>query len=183
MIDEENTDCLYLQRSPYAEMWWEMYSVLSSALSWSGVSGVNYCSEFCSSRKLDSADSVNMFGVKFNFSLLERSSALSPCLYIWACFDVCVCYLAHIYSVSLETLCCWLWAGCYQSVVQITFHCLSGLTACINPPHECADECSYVKNTRGNVHALVQKTPICDPASGRHSTAAAGLAPSWLGPE
>lgn len=77
MIDEENTDCLYLQRSPYAEMWWEMYSVLSSALSWSGGQwGVNYCSEFCSSRKLDSTDSVNMFGVKFN--LVSAGEILSP---------------------------------------------------------------------------------------------------------
>lgn len=50
---------------------------------------------------------------------------------------------------------CWLWTGCYQSVVQITFHCLSGLTARVNPPPECADECGYVKNTQGNIHAIV----------------------------
>lgn len=33
MIDEENIDCLYLQPSPYAEVWWERYSVLKSATS------------------------------------------------------------------------------------------------------------------------------------------------------
>lgn len=35
MLDEENIGCLYLQRCPYAEMWWERYRVLDSATSWS----------------------------------------------------------------------------------------------------------------------------------------------------
>lgn len=69
-----------------------------------GRSGLNYASEFCSSRKLHSSDSVNIFGTKFHF-VSAGEIPLCRTVFIHLSLLGCLCLLFHVFKSTTAGAC------------------------------------------------------------------------------